>query len=101
MVRKCNVLCPFFRCSRRAKIIRQQSRKKIVICFLTNDPCIGSKCNFAFCVKHALLPDGTCALSIKQKKIRDIEDEAALLDREYDEIRDKLKKFGKDIDILL
>ena len=101
VARKCNVLCPFFRCSRRAKIIRQRSRKKVVICSLTNDSCIGSKCNFAFCAKHALLPNGTCALSIKQKRTRDIEDEAALLDREYDELRDKLKRLGKDVDIFI
>jgi len=47
------------------------------------------------------LPDGTCALSIQQKKTRNIEDEAALLDREYDELKDKLKKLGKDVDILI
>lgn len=73
----------------------------MIICSLTNDPCIGSKCNFAFCAKHALLPDGTCALSIRRRKIRDIEDEAAILDKEYDELRDKLKRFGKDIDMLI
>lgn len=101
MTRKCSVLCPFFRCGRKAKIIRQQSRKKLILCSLTNDLCIGFKCNFAFCAKHALLPDGTCALSIQQKKTRNIEDEAALLDREYDELKDKLKKLGKDVDILI
>jgi len=40
-------------------------------------------------------------LSIKQKRTRDIEDEAALLDREYDELRDKLKRLGKDVDIFI
>jgi len=82
-------------------MLRYQSRRRIILCSLTNDPCIGFKCNFAFCARHALLPDGTCALSIKQKKIREIEDEAALLEKEYNELKDKLKKLGKDIDILI
>lgn len=102
MTRKCTVSCPFFRCSRRSIIIRRQSSGKVILCSLTNDPCIGPKCNFAYCLKHALLPDGTCALSIQRAKSRSIEDEVEVLDRELSELRDKLKRLGRrDVDMLI
>lgn len=82
-------------------VIKRVGKKKLVFCSLTNDLCIGYKCNYAMCAKHALLPDGTCALSIQQRvKSKEIEEEVAMLDSEYHKLKDKLKKLGRDIDFI-
>ena len=35
-------------------------------CRLADDKCLGPSCKFAICVRNKLLPDGTCALTIRR-----------------------------------
>jgi len=96
---KCSPTCKFFRCAKRALIIKGKPRQPhgkrnppirglIALCNWAGDLCQGPDCQYAFCERRALLPDGTCRLSLKreQRKVRSIEEEA-----EKDELKFKLK----------
>jgi len=101
---KCSPICPFraFYCTKKALIIKRVGGRLEAWCAWTGDRCIGYKCQFATCTKHALLPDGTCRLKIKRikKKEISIEEQAAKIEREMGNIRGKLKKLGYDFDRL-
>ena len=100
MPKKCNPICNYFQCSKHAKFIKNVNGRKIVYCKWIKDKCIGYKCQYAICLKHALLPDGICALSIRTAyREKSIEEEAKELEREMVKLKDKFKKFGEDIDI--
>ena len=101
MLQKCNPTCKFFRCAKRALIVKGRrqfqrhsrrgnplERGLIALCNWAGDLCQGPACQYAFCEKRALLPDGTCGLNLRRerRKIRSIEEEA-----EKDELRVKLK----------
>jgi len=108
--KKCTPTCPYFRCAKRALIIKRNQRHGgnqryrqntgIAICTWANDRCEGSKCTFAFCAKRALLPDGTCGLELRKRhqKIRSIEDEAEKEEISL-KIRGKAFKKLKDIEL--
>ena len=98
---KCRPTCPFLRCAKKMRMIRKRGGRTLIICGMTGDLCIGYKCNFAYCEKHALLPDGTCALTIKRRTAPSIEEEAAKLEQQYVSIKSKLKKLGKGLDDLI
>ncbi len=68
---RCNPLCPFFRCSKNAlvtvnKVVRGHVQKA-AMCRLIGDQCLGYSCQFAYCERKALLPDGRCAFAVKFK----------------------------------
>ncbi len=83
--KKCNPLCPFFRCANRALMImtKYESGKpvKVAFCRWIGDNCIGHQCQYAYCEKKALLPDGTCAFAVREeqekKKTKDYLEELA------------------------
>ncbi len=91
--KKCNPLCPFFRCAKRALVvtsyIMQGKPQKIAYCNWIGDTCIGYQCQFAYCEKKALLPDGTCAFAVREeqekKKTKDYLEELA--EEDQDEIK--------------
>ncbi|MEB3780467.1 MAG: hypothetical protein GSR85_09625 [Desulfurococcales archaeon] len=76
---KCNPLCPFFRCGKKAlRITREHYRGrnlKVAMCNWIGDKCIGATCRFAYCEKRAILPDGRCAFAVKGKSQMDFEEE--------------------------
>ncbi len=39
--------------------------QKAAMCRWIGDQCLGFKCQFAFCERKALLPNGTCAFAIR------------------------------------
>jgi len=88
---KCNPLCPFFRCQKRAlRISREQFRGRtmpVALCAWIGDKCIGPSCRYAYCEKRAMLPDGRCAFAVRARKQRDFEEEIRELEEEE-------KKFG-------
>jgi len=88
---KCNPLCPFFRCSKRALRIGTEQYKgrslRVAMCAWIGDKCIGPSCRFAYCEKRAMLPDGRCALAVKASKQKDFEEELMEVEKES-------KKFG-------
>lgn len=68
---RCNPLCPFFRCSKNAfvtvnKVVRGHVQK-VAMCRLIGDQCLGHACQFAYCERKALLPNGRCAIAVKFK----------------------------------
>ncbi len=83
--KKCNPLCPFFRCANRALMVmtKYESGKpvKVAFCRWIGDNCIGHQCQYAYCEKKALLPDGTCAFALREeqekKKTKDYLEELA------------------------
>jgi len=104
MSSKCTPVCPFraFYCTKKALLIKRVRGVLEAWCAWTGDKCIGYKCQFATCTKHALLPDGTCRLKLGKTKRRQvsIEEQAARIEQEMGSIRGKLKKLGYDLDRL-
>jgi|UniRef100_A0A7C3WTV3 hypothetical protein len=99
----CTPVCPFraFTCYKQALAYQRRRGELAAFCSWIGDACIGYKCQFAGCSRHALLPDGTCKMKLEAvtpaKAVDDdaIEKEAEALERQlYGRIRDKLKKLG-------
>ncbi len=110
--KKCNPLCPFFRCSQRALLIQQRIFKgkpqRVAFCRWVGDLCSGSQCQFAYCERRALLPDGSCLLAMKAEEIeKSKERERIFKEMEEEELEDKVlkdlaKRYGRkrfDIEI--
>lgn len=101
----CSPLCSFkaFTCYKNALVYRRGRRGVEAFCTWIGDACIGWKCQYAGCTRHALLPDGTCRLKLEKLKPKEsaeedfsIEEEAKILDQQvYSKLRDKLKKLGR------
>jgi hypothetical protein len=102
---KCNYLCPYFRCNKKALLIQQKYNKgnpqKVGWCRWVGDTCITGDCQYAYCEKRALLPGNKCAFANSRKNEDDLEKDLAG-DDEVDKVKDIIsKKFGKrDIDII-
>jgi hypothetical protein len=65
----CNQLCPFFKCSKNSlvfvnKVVKGHVQKS-AMCRWIGDQCLGYKCQFVFCERKALLPNGVCTLAIR------------------------------------
>ncbi|RLF22828.1 MAG: hypothetical protein DRJ68_00840 [Thermoprotei archaeon] len=76
---------------------RGGSFKGIVICKETGEECLGPKCQYAICVRNALLPNGVCGLEYRSEKrhIRSIEQEVKKYEEKYSSVLEKFK--GKKI----
>ena len=100
---KCNPLCPFFRCGQRALAVQRKYVKgrivQIPICRLVGDKCIGAECQYAYCVKRAMLPDGRCAFAVREKEKKEA-DFLEELSKEEMEERSLAKKFDIDEDMI-
>ncbi len=76
---RCNPLCPFFRCAKKALRINREFYRgrpiRMAMCNWIGDKCVGAECRFAFCEKRAMLPDGRCAFAVKGKKMGEFEEE--------------------------
>lgn len=82
--------CQYFICVKKAlKIVKGRA-----ICSLTNDPCIGYKCQYAGCSAHAMAPNGECTLNRADKNIRELDEEARRMDKDLSKIKSRLKKLG-------
>ena len=101
--RKCNPLCPYFRCSKKALVIKQSYKQGRIVrtayCRWIGDTCIGASCQYAYCALKALLPNGECLYALK-KETRETEDmfkelgEKDLEDRAEDMLA---RKYGKKL----
>lgn len=112
----CRATCSFFRCGQRALYIRSNNpqqrgefrsnpweqrtiRDGTPYCNWVGDICVVAKCNYAFCEKRALLPDGSCGYQEREsaKQTRSIEEEARREEAALRAARDRLlKKTGRD-----
>jgi hypothetical protein len=105
---KCNYLCPYFRCNKRALMIQTKYMKgnpqKVGFCRWVGDTCITGECQYAYCEKRALLPGNKCAFAINRNNgSEDVEKELRQEDLyEDDKIKEIIsKKFGKrDLDLI-
>jgi len=104
MPKKCEPTCKFFRCAKRALVVKyprpfggaKNPVKPLTFCKWVGDYCQGPDCQYAFCARKALLPDGTCSLSERRaSRTRSIEEEAR---REQEEFKLRLK--GKELKYL-
>lgn len=112
----CEATCQHFRCGQRALNLRTRNPQNSVgyrsnpweqrtaqedsaFCNWVGDICVAAKCNYAFCEKRALLPDGSCGFVEREipVKERSIEEEArreeAILKRAQERL---LKKTGRN-----
>lgn len=95
---KCNYLCPYFRCNKRALLIQVKYSKgnpyKVGYCRWVGDVCISGECQYAYCEKRALLPGNKCAFAINKKSEKEDQIEEK---EDYDEKTKEIisKKFGK------
>jgi len=100
----CTPVCPFraFYCTKKALVIRKRGNSREAWCAWIGDKCIGYKCKFASCTRHALLPDGRCKLMLRKEEKKEIplEEEVAKAEREMTYIRRKLRKIGIDLERL-
>ena len=99
---ECTPICPFraFKCTKNALMIRRRRDRLEALCEWSGDRCIGWRCQFAVCLKHALMPDGTCSLLVQRQGQRKppIDEEAAKLEGGYSDLRRKFKRKGVDIE---
>jgi hypothetical protein len=68
-------------------------------CNWVGDVCVVSKCNYAFCEKRALLPDGSCGLEEREspRQARSIEEEARREEAMLRSAQERLlKKVGRN-----
>lgn len=113
--RNCEATCPHFRCGQRALQIRSRYTQQYggqrgnpwdrrvqsdtpPYCNWVGDYCVAAKCNYAFCERRALLPDGSCGLEDRefQRQPRSIEEEARREEMALKTAQMKLlKKTGK------
>lgn len=102
----CNPLCPFFRCSRGALVIRRMNVKGkmqlVPFCTWVGDVCIGPKCQYAYCARRALLPDGRCLFAARAREKREVEDFEKEIEKELEEERKAAmiarKKLGRGLE---
>jgi hypothetical protein len=105
---KCNYLCPFFRCNKKALNIQKKYIKgtpqKIGYCMWVGDVCIAGECQYSYCEKRALLPGNKCAFAVNKMQGNGDDMEKELKkEEEYDsKFKDIItKKFGrKDLDLI-
>lgn len=96
----CSPICPFrsFLCTKKALMIRRRRNRLEPLCTWTGDRCIGYRCQFAICTRHALLPDGRCGLMVRRKKRISIDEEALSSGGSEYKISRRIKKLGIDLD---
>ena len=88
--------CPHFKCGRNFLRIVKRGYNVSVICTLTNDQCIGYKCQYAICTAHAMDPNGRCLLDLRKDEKEEelsIIEEAKKIDKELAKIKHHLKRF--------
>lgn len=72
----CTPLCPYFRCAKNASVVTTKfyrgKPRKVILCRWTGDLCIGSQCQYAYCTKRAMLPDGSCGLELRELRTSDL-----------------------------
>ena len=97
----CSPTCPFFRCSQNALMYTKKYSHgrmiTVVMCRLVGDRCIGYRCQYAYCEKKYLLPDGRCAWALKKKEGESDEDFLRDIKEEEKEVT-KIKRVAKDLD---
>ncbi len=96
----CTPLCPFraFMCTRRALVIRRRRGRLEAFCEWSGDRCIGWRCQFAVCMRHALTPDGKCSLLLRRERRPSIDEEAAKVGERYAGLSKRLKRLGVDVE---
>ena len=102
----CNPTCSLFRCSKNALVIKQEySRGRVIrvtFCRWVGDRCTGWRCQYSYCVRRALLPDGKCSLALQviAKGRKDMLDELKELELESKSLKERLsKKVRKYVDL--
>lgn len=102
---KCNPACPFFRCSQNALMFTKKYQRgkmiTVVMCRLVGDKCIGYKCQYAYCERKYLLPDGRCAWVLRKKESESGEDEFIKEMKEEERELGRIKNKLRDLDDLL
>jgi len=64
-----------------------------LMCKGTGEECLGDKCQYATCVKSALLPNGLCGLEyrIERRAVRSLEQEVKKYEEKYGSMLERFK----------
>lgn len=95
----CEVDCEFFRCAKKMilKIAGNPRTKSTVrvslMCKETGEECLGGKCQYATCIRNAMLPNGACGLEYRTEKkvVRNLEQEVKRYEEKYGSMLEKFK----------
>ncbi|MEM4794856.1 MAG: hypothetical protein QW111_03045 [Ignisphaera sp.] len=96
----CNPMCPLFRCTKKALMVKLINGKPTAFCTWVNDTCISYKCQYSSCSQRYLLPDGKCLAATKSDTQKE---DMFLKELERSEDNKNLKNllsrkgFGKDL----
>ena len=106
MTKRCTPSCKYFRCVKKALRFKVEGSRLLTIkeavrrgirnakpwCLWTNSECIGPNCQYAYCNKNAMLPNGNCGLAIKAKEAH-FDQELEKAEMEFKQIMGGYKKF--------
>jgi len=103
----CEAKCEFFRCARKV-LVRALGNPhartiahKALICKETGEECLEGKCQYATCIRSALLPNGLCGLEYRMERriVRSLEQEVRRYEEKYGSMleRFKSKKLTEDM----
>jgi len=94
----CDAKCEFFRCARRVLVKALGNRARatshgILICRETGEECFGGKCQYAACVRSAMLSNGLCGLEyrIERRIARSLEQEIKKYEEKYGNMLERFK----------
>jgi len=100
----CKPTCPLFRCSKNALVVVTRfyrgKPRKVMLCRWVGDLCVGPKCQYAYCIRRAMLPNGTCGLELRGRKVKDLLKEIEEEEFSRDVKSILTRRFGKK-DLLL
>ncbi|MDH5816138.1 MAG: hypothetical protein QE164_05155 [Candidatus Nezhaarchaeota archaeon] len=106
MPKQCEAKCEFFRCARKA-LVRVPGNPHVrfvaytLMCRETGGECLEGKCQYATCIRSALLPNSMCGLEyrIEKRPVRSLEQEVRKYEEKYGSIleRFKGKKLAEDM----
>lgn len=99
MPKPCDAKCEFFRCARKV-LVRAFGNPHLkatahgtLICRETGEECLGGKCQYATCIRSALLPSGLCGLEYRMERriTRSLEQEVRKYEEKYGSMLERFK----------
>jgi len=95
----CDAKCEFFRCARRVLVKAlgnprtRATSHGILMCRETGEECLGGKCQYAACIRSAMLPNGLCGIEYRMERriARSLEQEVRKYEEKYGSMLERFK----------
>ncbi len=99
MPKPCDAKCEFFKCARKVLVrpfgnpYTKTTSHGALVCRETGEECLGSKCQYATCIRSALLPNGLCGLEYRMERriTRSLEQEVRKYEEKYGSMLERFK----------